>query len=187
MKLKEKITGLIQKLNFTQAEMKTILLLSFIIIAGFSIKYVKHLYSDDKPYNYAAADLLFKSGAEKYSALLDTGEIINLTEQESETITEDSRKELEEKIRNAEDSVNSEIQKEKKGKKESALEGKTININTATKEELISLPGIGEKMAERIINYRNDHNGFKKTEDIMKVKGIGKKKFEKLKNYITLN
>lgn len=187
MKLKEKFTGLVQKLNFTQAEMKTILLLSFIIIAGFSIKYVKHLYSDDKPYSYTAADLSFKSGAEKYSALLDTGEVINLTEQESDTITEYSRKELEEKIRNAEDSLNSEIQKDKKGKKESALEGKTININTATKEELISLPGIGEKMAERIINYRNDHNGFKKTEDIMKVKGIGKKKFEKIKNYITVN
>ncbi|MBN1634279.1 MAG: helix-hairpin-helix domain-containing protein [Ignavibacteria bacterium] len=187
MKLKDKITGLIQKLSFTQAELKTILFISVIIIAGFSIKYVKHLYSDDKPYNYTTADLSFKSGAEKYTAINDTGTVINLTEQGNDTLTEDIRKELEEKIKTVEDSVSSEIQKNKKGKKEAALEGKTIDINTATKEELISLPGIGEAMAERIINYRNDHNGFKKPEDIMKVKGIGKKKFNKLKEYITVN
>ena len=187
MKLNDKISSLIRKLSFTQAELKTILFISVIIIAGFSIKYVKHLYSEDKPYNYSSADLSFKSGAEKYSALQDTGTVINLTEQGNDTLTETELRELKEKIRSAEDSVNSEIQKDKKGKKESALEGKTININNATKEELIALPGIGEAMAERIINYRNDHNGFKKTEDIMKVKGIGKKKYEKLKNYITVN
>lgn len=187
MKLKDKISVLIQKLSFTQAELKTILFISFIIIAGFSIKYAKHIYSDDKSYNYTAADLSFKSGAEKYSALHDTETVINLTEKENDTITESELQKLKEKIQAAEDSVNLEIKKDKKGKKESALEGKTININEATKEQLISLPGIGEAMAERIINYRKDHNGFKKTEDIMKVKGIGKKKYEKLKNYITVN
>jgi len=39
------------------------------------------------------------------------------------------------------------------------------------------LPGVGESMADKIIEYRKDHNGFKKIEDLMKVKGIGKKKF----------
>ena len=42
-------------------------------------------------------------------------------------------------------------------------------------------------MAEKIMQYRTEHNGFKKPEDIMKVKGIGKKKFEKIKPYIITN
>jgi competence protein ComEA len=46
------------------------------------------------------------------------------------------------------------------------------------------LPGVGESTAEKIIKYRETHNGFKKIENIMKVKGIGKKKFDKLKEYI---
>jgi len=63
-------------------------------------------------------------------------------------------------------------------------EGK-ININTATKEELMKLPGIGEQMAERIIQHRKTYGEFKRIEDIMNVKGIGQKKFERIKNYLT--
>lgn len=60
-----------------------------------------------------------------------------------------------------------------------------VNINEATKAELMKLPGIGEKTAEKIIEYRK-LNGFKQVSDIMNVKGIGQKKYEKLKQYITL-
>jgi len=62
-----------------------------------------------------------------------------------------------------------------------------ININTATKEELMKLPGIGEQTAERIIQHRKIYGEFKRVEDIMNVKGIGQKKFEKIKNYLTTN
>ena len=62
---------------------------------------------------------------------------------------------------------------------------KSININTASAEELISLKGIGEKTAQAIIAYRQKNGPFKAIEDIKKVKGIGDKKFEALKNTIS--
>ena len=62
-----------------------------------------------------------------------------------------------------------------------------ININTATLEQLQLLPGIGESLAQRIINYRNQHGSFSATKDLMKVSGIGEKKFDGIKDYITIN
>ena len=59
-----------------------------------------------------------------------------------------------------------------------------ININTATLEQLMSLPDIGEVRAEEIINYRVQHGGFKKREEIMNVRGIGEGIYEKIKNLI---
>ena len=64
-------------------------------------------------------------------------------------------------------------------------ETKKISINSATIEELSTLPGIGPAMAQRIIDYRNNQS-FQKIEDIMNVKGIKEKIFMKIKDYITL-
>jgi len=61
-----------------------------------------------------------------------------------------------------------------------------ININTASKEELIILPGIGEQTAQNIIDYRNKYGFFKTREEIKNVKGIGEKKYEKIKDMITV-
>jgi len=61
-----------------------------------------------------------------------------------------------------------------------------ININTATAEELDSLSGIGPAYAQRIIEYRQSHGGFKSIEEITEIKGIGPKTFEKIKNEITI-
>lgn len=61
-----------------------------------------------------------------------------------------------------------------------------ININKATAEQLTEIKGIGEKYAERIIEYREKNGPFEKIEDIMQVKGIGEKKFEAIKDFITV-
>ena len=61
-----------------------------------------------------------------------------------------------------------------------------VNLNTATKEELMTLKGIGESTAEDIIRYREKSGGFKKIEDIMKISGIKEAGFQKIKDSITV-
>lgn len=61
-----------------------------------------------------------------------------------------------------------------------------ININTASKEELMTLPSVGEKTAEKIIQYREENGNFKNIEDIKNVDRIGDKTFEKFKDKITI-
>jgi competence protein ComEA len=62
-----------------------------------------------------------------------------------------------------------------------------ININTADKTQLESLPRIGEAIAQRIIDYRNKNGQFKKIEEITNVSGIGQKTFDGFKDKITVN
>ena len=61
-----------------------------------------------------------------------------------------------------------------------------INLNTATKEELVALPGIGPAKAQAILDYRSAHGPFKSVEELKDVKGIGAKRFEKLKSELTV-
>ena len=64
--------------------------------------------------------------------------------------------------------------------------GGLININTASKEQLVTLPGIGDGIAGKIIKYREENGSFKSIEDIMKVSGIKDKLFSKIKDHITV-
>lgn len=61
-----------------------------------------------------------------------------------------------------------------------------ISINTATLEELMNLPGIGESKAKDIINYRETNGPFTSIEDLLKIKGIGESILAKIKENITL-
>jgi comEA protein len=61
-----------------------------------------------------------------------------------------------------------------------------ININTATMEELKMLPGVGEKLALAIIEFRTQNGPFQQLDDILKVPGIGKKKLEQIKDQIVI-
>ena len=61
----------------------------------------------------------------------------------------------------------------------------TININTATLEELQTIKGIGKKKAEAILQYRKEHGAFRIKEDLLQVKGIGKKALEAIESQVT--
>jgi competence protein ComEA len=62
-----------------------------------------------------------------------------------------------------------------------------VNVNTATKEELQTLSGIGPEKAQAIIDYRTEHGPFKSVDDLTKVKGLGEKTVEKLRPDVTIS
>ena len=61
----------------------------------------------------------------------------------------------------------------------------TVNINTATLEQLQTIKGIGKKKAEAILQYRKEHGAFRTKEDLLQVKGIGKKALEAIESQVT--
>jgi comEA protein len=62
----------------------------------------------------------------------------------------------------------------------------SINLNTATKTELMRLPGIGQAYAERILEHRRNVNRFRSIEELEQVKGIGKRRLEKIRPYLRI-
>ncbi|HHZ82601.1 MAG TPA: helix-hairpin-helix domain-containing protein [Nitrospirales bacterium] len=61
-----------------------------------------------------------------------------------------------------------------------------VNVNTATVNELKTVPGIGKVIAERIVEYRENERAFNTVEDLLNVKGIGKETLEKLRDHVTV-
>ncbi len=77
-------------------------------------------------------------------------------------------------------------QKAQPAKSDTAAVPAIVNLNTATAEQLDSLPGVGPKVAARIIEYRQKNGPFKKIEDVMNVRGVGEKNFLKIKSRLTV-
>lgn len=62
-----------------------------------------------------------------------------------------------------------------------------VDLNRASAEELTAVPGIGKALAQRIVDFREQHGPFARVEDLMKVKGIGEKSFEKIRPHVTVS
>lgn len=66
------------------------------------------------------------------------------------------------------------------------VENVPVDINTASAEELVAIPGVGEATARRIIDWRDEHGPFRRVEDLMKIQGIGEKSLEKMRPHVTV-
>jgi competence protein ComEA len=64
--------------------------------------------------------------------------------------------------------------------------GAKVNINTASAEELETLPGVGPAMAQKILEYRKANGPFKRVEELLNIKGIGEKSFQRMKDKVTV-
>ncbi len=67
-----------------------------------------------------------------------------------------------------------------------STDGEKINLNNATKEDLMKIDGVGEKKAEKILEYRNQHGGFKSPDDLKNISGFGDKTVAKLKDRLAV-
>ena len=76
--------------------------------------------------------------------------------------------------------------KKEENKSQKAKVTYPVNINTASSRELDALPGIGEVLAQRILDYRKANGAFSSVDELVKVKGIGEKTLEKLRPYATV-
>ena len=160
----------LRKFGFTRQDLIIIVFLLVTFTSGLIIK----LWGWQKPdsFDYASKDSRFEQQLKETFSELPK---LNLS------ATQSGKLEL---IRNISDSLTaSKDSKEKEELKEKFA--KKININLAYSADLQRLPGIGEVMAERIIEFREQNGNFKNIEVIMLVKGIGIKKFEKIKDLIT--
>ena len=158
-----------QNLRLTKTEFKTLIFVFSIFIIGVIARQYKLSSNDSEleSFDYSYHDSLFKA--------LETSKKLSENHFKKKEKRVDSEAELYDFSNNKIDS---------KQNKFIALKNKSININTASKSEIVLLPGIGSKTSEKIIVYRSTKGSFKKIDDLLNVKNIGPKKLEKISQYI---
>jgi len=153
-----------EKIGFTQTEIKVILFLIVVFLVG-------------------AAYSIFNSAGK--------GEYINFDYSEQDSLFSLYKKNFPPSENSPNESVD--IKQEvlelkplnfEQNKKPPLPAEKSININNAGTNQLISLPGIGEKTAQKIVLLRDERGGFKNLEELKDVKGIGEVKFNKIEKFL---
>jgi len=159
-----------KKIGFTETEILVILFLAGLFILGFVyVEFIKSDTAEHKHIDYSEQDSLFA-----YYSNLNT-------EFDPDDSVLDSNLEIKRRVLELSDTLAYAT------KDISSLTEKSINLNTAGISELIKLPGIGEKTAEKIIQLRNTRGNFKRIEELMDVSGIGEVKFNKIKMYLYID
>jgi comEA protein len=160
-----------RKFGFTSQDFVIIAFLLLVFIAGLVIKFSG--WKNAKSFDYSVPDSKFEQQLKTDFSDLEKS---NLTALQNEKLL---------MLNSISDSLTKEKDKQEKEELLAKFE-KKININLAYTTDLQRLPGIGKVTADRIIEYREQNNGFSRIEDLMKVRGIGAKKFEKIKDLITI-
>jgi competence protein ComEA len=168
MKLLEKFS---KKFGFTQTETNVILFIIFSCMIGVAVNIIKSV-KNDKTYlefSYKEQDSLFNAAAGD-PEIQDTAE----NREEKKIASKDELL----------DFSKGKLTVVKKDKLFST--SKNIHINSASISELMSIPGVGKTVAERIIEYRVKHGQIKNIDELSNIKGIGKTKLNKIANFISL-
>jgi competence ComEA-like helix-hairpin-helix protein len=157
-----------KKIGFTETEVKVIIFLISALIIGFGYKtfFKKTDIQPYKTFDYSEEDSLF--------TLTEKTENIP---QKKDTLSDKNVDYKQEVL----DFNKTNFQR---SEKKVLPTEKSIDINKADLKIFTTLPGIGEKTAQKILNFRTENNGFKKLEDLLKVKGIGQVKFKNIKKYL---
>ncbi|MBI5216068.1 MAG: helix-hairpin-helix domain-containing protein [Ignavibacteriae bacterium] len=145
-------------IGFTPNEGKIVFFLIGAFLVGGTLNLLGVSTEQPPQFDYSSIDSEFKSKANLLNASNDNGDSVH---------NETGNNSTHQSVKNLNDTI-------------------PVNINTATKEELMKLPGVGEAVAERIIMYREERGVFKSAKELLKVKGIGEKKFEALKPMIKI-
>ncbi len=143
-------------LALTSTERKIILFLSGTVLVGAGIRLYQETFPSVPQYNYGAPDSAFAVLSSREPEQRETDPSLVVRSDAEESTAED-------------DTATAKV-----------------NINAASKQELMTLPGIGEVMSDRIIAFRTDIGPFHSIGDLRKVKGISKRKLEQLAPFITI-
>ena len=157
-------------LGLTEVEIKVLLFLLAVFILGFGYKTLIHNSdrTNGKKFDYSKEDSIF---------FLTGDEIDSVKTYSPEENSVDYKREVLD-FNESNFTVSNDDQ---------TPEERSIDINSAKLEDLILLPGIGEKTAERILKEREKRNGFKTLKDLLEVKGIGEIKFNKIEKYLFID
>lgn len=157
-----------RKIGFTDTELKVVVFLTFTLFTGFAVKNFflgKPQASDPENFDYSVQDSLF---------YYPPGE------NNSDSLLAIADKEVDYK----QEVLNFNNRSFKKYTKKSLPAENSVNLNTASLEALMSLPGIGQKTAQSILDLREKMGRFRKVDDLLKVRGIGNTKLNNIKKYI---
>lgn len=172
--MKRRIFFWLEKLKITPAERKavSILMVLLIVLAGLNLGLSRSAPFGDEQYRalekqFKKRAALLKAKKERLMRRYNPGGASPVAVVRADTVPSDSAM-------------------GKSPEQEQNPRNQRINVNTADRQTLESLPGIGPTYARRIIDYRKKNGGFKRIEELKNIRGIAQKRLDKLKPFIKL-
>ncbi len=180
--MKRRLFLWLEKLKIAPGERKAIsgLLVLLVLLGGLNLALSPSVPFEDGDYleleqQFAERTAMLEAEEEKLMEQYYPASEKQITETQIDTVSDDSTSN-----EGADDA------KEEVKKTDQNVDKERINVNTANKEALETLPGIGPTYAKRIIKYRNENGEFETFEELEKIKGIAQKRLDKLMPFIKL-